>query len=100
MNELQLLQTDAVIDVPTDVAVCPYCKAALQVRCEQWTEQDDGSWAAENVHAECTAEPDIEDEDEWEDWLKFHSDMPYVYQLPVDTRVEEWVKSHYRFDLK
>ena len=35
MSELQLLPTDAVIDVPTDVAVCPYCKAALQVRCEQ-----------------------------------------------------------------
>lgn len=97
MSALQLLPKDFVLDVPTEVAVCPYCGAALSVQFEWWQLQDDGSWAAVEVHADCTAEPDIET-GEWTEWYQQHSQMPYVYQLPVDTKVGAWVNSYYRFN--
>ena len=98
MSDLQLVPADKLIDVPGDVAVCPYCGAALFVQCEQWSQQDDGSWAADNVHADCTGETDV-GTPQWEEWLDSHSQMPYVYKLPVDMKVEKWVNEHYRFDL-
>jgi len=42
----------------------------------------------------------MEDEDQWEEWMQQHSEMPYVYQLPVDERVKDFINKKYRFDLK
>ena len=47
----------------------------------------------------CSTEPDMEDEDEWNDWFNNHSEMPYVHQLPVDESVKKFINSKYRFDV-
>ena len=97
MSELQLLPTDAVIDVPADVAVCPYCQAPLSITFTAWEQQEDGSWAADELSCDCTTEPDI-DTAEWPAWMKQHTYMPYVYMLPVHIKVRAWVYTRYRFD--
>jgi hypothetical protein len=98
MIELQLIDPDASIDIPADVAVCPYCGAALVARFTAWTEEDDGTWAASEVTVDCVSEPAI-DGGNWESWYWQHSYMPYVYQLPVDMKVLEWINKTYRFKI-
>lgn len=95
---METIKTDATIKVPREVASCPYCKADLYVEMEEWEQDDDGTWYAVNPKGQCEREPDI-DSDDWEYWIEVHSDMPYVYQLPVDIRIEAWMKENYRFEL-
>jgi hypothetical protein len=88
------------IEIPEDVAVCPYCGAKLSVSPECWEQNEDGSWSLSNGHADCAAEPDIAGEEEkWEEWFTVHSQMPYVYQLPVDEKCTAWINERYRFEM-
>ncbi len=98
---LTIIPHDQIIDIPEDVAVCPYCRAKLTVRLEEWTQNDDGTWGAgeSGAHGDCTAEPDVESS-EWDAWLEIHSDMPYVHQLPVDLKVTAWINANFRFDME
>lgn len=96
-ESLELLPSNAVIDVPAIVACCPYCDAALRVSANSWTEQR-GIWIADGIDVHCTNEPDI-DSDEWGAWFGCHSYMPYVYQLPVDNRIMVWLEYRFHFDL-
>lgn len=79
--------------------LCPYCKGDLTYRCNGWEQDDNDLWMADSFDMECSTEPDMEDEDEWEEWMQQHSDMPYVNQLPVDERVKEYINRKYRFDV-
>ncbi|HET8886814.1 MAG TPA: hypothetical protein VFM70_10735 [Salinimicrobium sp.] len=76
--------------------LCPYCKGDLTYTVDGMIEDEDGLWKADNVEAQCSNEPNIET-DAWNDWFASHSDMPYVYQLPVDENVKEYINSKYRF---
>ena len=100
MSELQLLEPEAELDIPADVAVCPYCNALLVATFRAWEQNDDGTWRASEITCDCVDEPDLEDdEDGWTAFIDRHSYMPYVYQLPVDTKVLKWVNARYRFNL-
>lgn len=79
--------------------LCPYCSGDLTYVAEGWESDDDGLYMADSFDAQCSNEPDIES-DEWEEWLRQHSDMPYVNWLPVNNQVQEWINERYRFDLK
>jgi len=80
--------------------LCPYCNGDLTYRVNGWERQEDGTWKADSFDTvECSSEPNM-DSKEWEDWMNQHSDMPYVYQLPVDERVKKWINERYRFDIK
>ena len=97
-----LLSPDAVLDVPVEVAVCPYCGAKLTVQFEAWEETEDGSWIASGFNLECTAEPELTEDgesttDAWDEWLNWHTQMPYVYWLPCEQFVADWVNKRYRF---
>jgi hypothetical protein len=95
----EVLDPDKTIDIPTDVAVCPYCKTKLVISPDGWVEEKDG-FVCDSFTSWCENEPEIDaDSDEWEEFLQSHGDMPYVYQLPVDRKIEAWLKSHYRFNL-
>lgn len=92
------------ITVPEDKefkfkALCPYCGGNLTYTANGWEEDDECRWMADSFDMQCSSEPDIESE-EWEEWLRLHSDMPYSRQLPVDQRVKEWINKRYRFELK
>lgn len=87
---------DKSIEVPITIAVCPYCYSPLSVAFEEWVEDSSGYLMANNCIVECHAEPDTESE-EWSDWFDRHSYMPYVYQLPVDLKVLNWINENYRF---
>lgn len=86
---------DKLFDVPGEVAVCPYCGGKLFTQCNAWQESKDG-WIAESLDVDCETEPDI-DGTKWEDWFAAHSEMPYIYMLPVTIRVEKWVNENFRF---
>ena len=96
-NTRQLVPSDIMLYVPSEVAVCPYCGAHLSVQIESGVRRDDGTWEAECVAVQCHAEPDVEDES-WEAWWQSHCVMPYVYQLPVDLRIRAWISKHFDFD--
>lgn len=77
---------------------CPYCQGALTYHCEEWEQDDDGLWQAVLLLPDCDSEPDIESR-EWSTWFRNHSYMPYLHQLPVDTKVKEYINNNFRFKL-
>lgn len=79
--------------------LCPYCGGNLTYVCNGWEQDDKGRWMADSFDVDCSNEPDNMESDEWEEWLNIHSDMPYVRQLPVDTRVKEFINNKYRFNI-
>jgi len=93
-----LLKSDAELPIPPEVAVCPYCDTQLTATFTGWEEEEDGSWTCSEVDLSCETEPDL-DNDGFEDWLRGHTEMPYVYMLPVKLTVTKWVNAHYRFNL-
>jgi hypothetical protein len=76
--------------------LCPYCEGDLTYRANGWEQDENNLWKADSFDMDCSTEPDI-DSDEWEDWFQQHSDMPYVYQLPVDEKVKAAINKNYRF---
>jgi len=101
---MKLIDTNAVIDVPPEVRLCPYCGEKLYVQFSCWSQCEDGTWAADGVDLECTTEPELDEfsEDDtaaWDNWFATHSEMPYMYWLPATVAVEKWVNEHYRFAL-
>jgi hypothetical protein len=103
MNKIPftIIPADQVIDVPEAVAVCPYCGAKLTVTCDGWVKGEDGAFQADSISVDCIEEPDMEVHlSEWQAWLECHSDMPYVYQLPVDEKIRAWLNANFRFDLE
>jgi len=96
---LEILDPDKTIEIPVDVAVCPYCKTKLVISPDGWVEEDDG-FVCDSFTSWCETEPEIDaSSEEWDKFLHSHDIMPYVYQLPVDQKIEAWLKSHYRFNL-
>lgn len=93
---MKLVPKHHIFKIPTSLAVCPYCNPKLYASCEAWTENDEGEWLADSITVDCETEPDI-DSDEWREWFDSHSDMPYVYQLPVNVKIENWINSNFRF---
>ena len=80
--------------------LCPYCKGNLTYVCNGWEQDDNGLWMADSFDMECSKEPNNVEAEEWEFWIQQHSEMPYVYQLPVDEKVKAFINRKYRFDLK
>lgn len=97
----RIVTSNSRIDVPCSVAVCPYCDTKLNIGVDGWTEDEanPGYWIADMPSDVCCeTEPDLDDED-WEDWFSSHSEMPYVYMLPVQSKIERWLKLNYRWVL-
>lgn len=94
-----------VLHLWTQITFLKFLKPLLNVHtvepsCMQpiaWTEENDG-WVAEQLEIDCDNEPDIES-DEWDLWMHNHSDMPYVYQLPVNIMVENYINKNFRFKI-
>lgn len=108
---MKIVPHDEIINIPPEVAVCPYCGGKLTVQLETWVQLDDGLWGAptdETPHVECEFEPDMlqgddyddSDADDWEAWYESHSAMPYVYLMPVEIKVARWLNANYRFDME
>ncbi|MFS0489490.1 hypothetical protein [Leadbetterella byssophila] len=69
----------------------------LSYEADAWEQDEQGLWMATNFDCRCHSEPDIEESEDWNAWMRVHSDMPYVFQLPVDERVKRYIQKHYRF---
>ncbi|MBX2927023.1 MAG: hypothetical protein KF852_04245 [Saprospiraceae bacterium] len=80
--------------------LCPYCKGNLTYRPYGWETDDNGLWMAVSFDVDCSTEPDMEEEEEWDYWFQNHSEMPYVIQMPVDEGVKKYINRKYRFNLK
>lgn len=90
---MKTIPTNETLTVPSDIAVCPYCQAALSAHFDSWEQQDDGTWATDNAMLSCVRESDSIAE------LQRHCVMPYVYWLPVSEKVLAWVNANYRFEI-
>ena len=94
-TKLEIIDHSKLIEVPPEIAVCPYCNGKLTIDAYEWSEYEDG-WHLESFFMDCETEPEM-GFDDWDDWLDAHSEMPYVYLLPVEEKVREWVNGKYRF---
>lgn len=94
--ERELRDSSEPIAIPPEVAICPYCKTKLTVHITGGVMEDDGTWSVDCIQIDCESEPDI-DSPEWQDWIVEHTDMPYVYMLPVDVKIQRWINERYRF---
>lgn len=84
------------IYVPEDIATCPGCKQAIIVDPMETYVDDDGMMRIGDFHLECCAEPDFEDAPtraKWEEQHALVDQMPYEYWLPIDQKVEAWLKT-------
>lgn len=96
---MQTVATDADIQLPPELAVCPICGEKVIIEeITGWVQEDDGSWRADEISINCETEPDT-DSDDWEDWHNWHWNMPYVDWLPLSVKVEAWLAKHYRFEM-
>lgn len=93
-----LIGPNSVIEIPASVALCPYCNGILQASFLAWEEDDDGDVKVIEMDLDCKTEPPLESGD-WEDWTRWHSQMPYVYMLPVHDRVLKWINKRFRFEM-
>lgn len=96
----KLLDCRAVLEVPETVGKCPYCDTKLTVQFTAWTQDaTDETWYADSgLEVDCETEPDIES-DEFDEWLRQHTYMPYVFMLPVHKAIKAWLYENYRFKL-
>lgn len=85
------LETDVTLPIPPEVGRCPYCDESLEATFECWAQQEDGTWAAEEIALSCPNSDGYGGGDD------DHYVMPYVYLLPVETRLLDWVNQRYRF---
>jgi len=93
------VESNALINVPSTIAICPYCNGKLSLTCHAWVQEDDRTWSADEIDMDCDTEPDNYRSPEYRIWLSIHTNMPYVYWMPVEERVKGWLNDNYRFDL-
>lgn len=93
-----LIGPNSVIEIPASVALCPYCDGILSASFTAWEEDDNGDVKAIEMDLDCQTQPPLESGD-WEDWTRQHSQMPYVYMLPVHDRVLKWINKRFRFEM-
>ena len=77
------------IPIPLDVAKCPVCGKQLTVNPSGWRETGGMAWACDSFETSC---PDMDEESH-----DYSYQMPYVYWLPVDDKIEKWLFENYRF---
>lgn len=72
------------IEVPPDIALCPYCEGKLTAQADGWESAGAGQWwNVTSIDLQCEHE-DIDDPND-------HAYMPYVYWLPVEHIVLKWL---------
>ena len=102
---METLNPDTLLAVPSDIALCPYCQGQLYVGVEGWEQDGDGTWLADCIVLECETEPELprKGEDDiayiYDAWYSTHSESPYVYWLPVENKVKNWLNENYRWEL-
>lgn len=97
---MKILKPNEMVDIPHEIATCPYCRNKLVARCSEWSQCEDLSWEAESLELDCLSEPDMEEDIEaWNQWVDIHSEMPYVYWLPIENKILLWINSLYRWEL-
>lgn len=94
-----LLDPNLPIQIPRCIAVCPYCDDTLLIESiDSITETISGLAEADSIFITCLSEPDVADKDEFDDWIKYHSDMPYVYMLPIEKTILKWLNAWHEFE--
>lgn len=72
--------------VPYPHERCPYCsKHTLYLEFDEW-DAATGAPTDTGTHVHCTNEDETD--------LRDHSEMPYVYWLPVRVRAARWAAEH------
>lgn len=93
---------DMTLIVPPSVAVCASCKKKLTISPDSWYLDEDGTMICDSFSRWCEEEPDMEDEEAYAAFKDSHAAenyMPYIYWLPVDNKIERWLKATFRFEV-
>lgn len=87
------------MEIPKSVAVCPYCGCGLRatVTGEIYDEEYE-VWLADQIELDFESEPPIES-NAWRPWMHNHTYMPYVYLLPLERDIIDWINKQRRPDI-
>lgn len=77
---------------------CPYCNGDMIYQGSNFSKEDDGTWIVDEINGSCSNEPNSNSPD-WTEFISTHSDMPYVYQLPVDIECLQIIQQKYRVNI-
>ncbi len=93
------LKMGEVPEIPGYKFKCPKCGDLLTLEIDEWEQLADGTWQISEggLQLSCASEPMIGSK-KWNDWFNWHFDMPYVYWLPLQMRVLQWLNENYRFE--
>lgn len=99
MKHYRLVSFDHHFKIPPSVAVCPYCQKNMFAQVNEWEEDEDNLWTASGIETTCESEPDFDEEniEEFREFVNSHSEMPYVYKLPVDEAIKKYINKCFRF---
>ena len=91
--EMVDIQTVLPLSVPTESLPCPICGSKVIVTGVHEWETESGKIVQADF--DCETEPDL-DSDEYLDWFHdHHENMPYVYWLPYEQRLLDWLNQRY-----
>lgn len=90
------------LKVPTHIAVCPSCHTRLTIDLDGWTLNSDSTLIADSFTSFCENEKDMDNKKAYRKFEESHYKelhSPYIYRLPVDAAIENWLIETFRFEL-
>lgn len=87
------------LEVPKNIQDCPYCGDPLWISSiDEWSEGEDGNGPiqVEHIMLDCKSESSMCLK-KWEEWNHWHSQMPYVYWMPAEEKVIDWLNQNFDF---
>lgn len=93
---MALVEKDKVFTVEKK---CPYCGADLRGKATAWEKRSNHTWQATEIEMDCVTMPDFES-DEYDEWIKVHTNMPYVYWHPVISDILCHIQLYYSFNIE
>lgn len=82
-------------------SLCPYCGGKITASANAWEEDDEGRFYATDLEIFCSNEPDIDDEEAWNNWDLEHGrgDGNEVWHQ-LHERIVRSMRAKVRFDLQ
>jgi hypothetical protein len=93
---------NGILRVPPSVVLCPDCKLPLTIAPDGWRLLHDGTMECDSFTSWCDSEPDIEEEAKYAEFEDNHSNSlthPYIYWMPVESKIEKWLNETFRFEI-
>jgi hypothetical protein len=80
---------------------CPYCNGEITCSATGWEGTEDGTWIASDLEIECGNEPDLDEEEAWNEWDREHGSCDHNEAWhDLHERLKTAINAKFRFDVQ